>query len=50
MLIPVWLVLLSLAQNPEVRAQLEFEGAPIDYATAPVHDPVAVLQKKLDGG
>ncbi|NQV24620.1 MAG: hypothetical protein HQ518_09655 [Rhodopirellula sp.] len=31
-------------------AQLEFEGAPIHYATAPVHDPVARLQEKLDRG
>ena len=33
-----------------VVAQLEFEGAPINYATAPVHDPVARLQQKLDAG
>ena len=32
------------------NAQLEFEGAPIHYATAPVSDPVAQLQQKLDRG
>lgn len=30
------------------NAQLEFEGAPIHYETAPVNDPVARLQQKLD--
>lgn len=49
-LIPVWLVLLMLTQNGQVSAQLEFEGAPINYASAPVNDPVVALQNKLDGG
>jgi hypothetical protein len=31
-------------------AQLEFEGAPINYQSAPVSDPVATLQQKLDRG
>lgn len=46
----VWLLVLPLVTNSEVNAQLEFEGAPINYATAPVHDAVAVLQQKLDQG
>ena len=44
----VWLFVLPLVTNSQVNAQLEFEGAPINYATAPVHDAVAVLQQKLD--
>ena len=46
----VWLLVLPLITNSEVNAQLDFEGAPINYATAPVHDAVAVLQQKLDQG
>ncbi|MCO6453726.1 MAG: hypothetical protein J5I93_00280 [Pirellulaceae bacterium] len=30
--------------------QLQFEAPPIDYGTAPVHDPVARLQQQLDAG
>ncbi len=44
----VWLFVLPLVTNSQVNAQLDFEGAPINYATAPVHDAVAVLQQKLD--
>ena len=44
----VWLFVLPQVTNSQVNAQLEFEGAPINYATAPVHDAVAVLQQKLD--
>lgn len=40
----VWLFGLSRG----ALAQLEFEGAPINYETAPVHDPVSLLQQKLD--
>lgn len=45
-----WLFVLALSTSGEVSAQLEFEGAPINYATAPVHDAVALLQQKLDQG
>ena len=31
-------------------AQLEFERPPIDYVNAPVQDPIALLQQKLDSG
>ncbi len=33
-----------------VRGQLPFEGEPINYLTAPVNDPVARLQKRLERG
>lgn len=49
-LVAVWLFVLPLSTCGEVVAQLEFEGAPINYATAPVHDAVASLQQRLDGG
>jgi len=49
-LVVVWLSVLALSTSGEVFAQLEFEGAPINYATAPVHDAVALLQQKLDHG
>lgn len=32
------------------RADLPYEQEPIDYLKAPVHDPVARLQEKLDSG
>ena len=41
-------VLLGL--NCAAFAQLEFEQAPINYQTAPVSDPIAVLQQKLADG
>lgn len=50
MLVAVWLFVLALSASGEVSAQLEFEGAPINYATAPVHDAVALLQARLDEG
>ena len=31
-------------------AQLDYEGEPINYGKAPVHDPIAQLQEKLDKG
>jgi hypothetical protein len=49
-LISVWLVVFGLSASDAALAQLEFEGAPINYQTAPVHDPVSVLQEKLDSG
>jgi hypothetical protein len=49
-LVTVWLFVLVLSTCGDAFAQLEFEGAPINYATAPVHGPVALLQKKLDDG
>lgn len=49
-LVAVWLFVLVLSTSGEVSAQLEFEGAPINYATAPVRDAVALLQEKLDQG
>lgn len=39
-----------LASSETALAQLEFEGAPINYNTAPVNDPVARLQERLDSG
>ena len=49
-LVAVWLFVFVLSTTGEVSAQLEFEGAPINYATAPVHDAVALLQEKLHQG
>lgn len=43
-LLLVWLFVFSRG----AEAQLEFEGAPINYETAPVQDPVSMLQQKLD--
>lgn len=33
-----------------LRGQIPFEKEPIRYSTAPVHDPIAELQKKIDSG
>jgi hypothetical protein len=33
-----------------VRGQISFEKEPIHYHTAPVHDPIAELQQKMDSG
>ena len=50
-LLKLLLVLGVLIAHQELAvAQLEFEGAPINYETAPVSDPVAMLQQKLDRG
>ena len=49
-LVSVWLFIFILSASRDALAQLEFEGEPINYATAPVHDPVAFLQQKLDHG
>lgn len=32
------------------RGEIPFEREPINYLTAPVHDPVALLQAKLQAG
>ncbi len=40
----------ALGRGELAIAQLEFEGAPINYETSPVSDPVAKLQQKLDAG
>ncbi len=49
-LVALLLLVWSLALSRGAVAQLEFEGAPIHYETAPVSDPVAMLQQKLDRG
>ncbi len=49
-LVPLLLLIWAFALSRGAVAQLEFEGAPINYETAPVHDPVAMLQQKLDQG
>lgn len=43
-------MLWTLSACRVTQAQLEFEEAPIDYASAPVDDPVSRLQQKLDNG
>ena len=42
--------LLILSRTPVATAQLEFENAPINYQTAPVHDRVTKLIAALDAG
>lgn len=52
----VWLALgassalLSFLFPSSVSAQLEFERAPINYTDAPVLDPIAQLQERIDRG
>lgn len=46
LLILIW----ALALCRVASAQLEFEGAPINYDSAPVDDRVSQLQQKLDNG
>jgi hypothetical protein len=47
--VPIVLCVASLAV-PELaaRAEIPFEHEPINYLTAPVHDPVALLQGRLE--
>lgn len=42
-------VLLCGMTDP-VQSQISFEKEPIHYSTAPVHDPIAELQRKIDSG
>jgi hypothetical protein len=42
-------VLLCWIASP-VHGQIAFEKEPILYSTAPVHDPIAELQQKIDSG
>jgi hypothetical protein len=44
-----WAAVVMLVAAP-AAAQLQFESPPIDYQTAPVHDPVARLQQRIDAG
>jgi hypothetical protein len=46
------LVLAAIAMVPRARARadLPYEPEPISYLTAPVDDPIARLQKRLDAG
>jgi hypothetical protein len=41
---------IGIALGTPARAQLPFEGEPIQYLTAPVNDPIARLQKRLERG
>ncbi len=44
-------LLLFLVWSPlQARAQISFEKEPINYSTAPVNDPFARLQRKIDSG
>lgn len=43
-------VLLLCGLNCPVLGQIAFEKGPIHYSTAPVHDPIAQLQQKIDSG
>lgn len=43
-------VILAVGACRVASAQLEFEGAPINYESAPVDDPISRLQQKLDAG
>lgn len=42
--------LLSVSLPARAWGQLEFERAPINYTDAPVRDPIALLQERLDRG
>lgn len=42
------LLIWSVALSRGAVAQLEFEGAPINYETASVRDPVSLLQRQLE--
>ncbi|REK22524.1 MAG: hypothetical protein DWQ42_16920 [Planctomycetota bacterium] len=44
------IVALAAAAPPAARAQLDFDRAPINYASAVTDDRVARLQKRLDAG
>ncbi|MDA8744369.1 hypothetical protein N9N28_07045 [Rubripirellula amarantea] len=49
-LIPLALLVLLPASSSAVHAQGDYERPPIDYLNAEVHDPCAVLAKKLESG
>ncbi len=44
------LLFASLLAPRTARADLPYDQEPIDYLKAPVHDPIARLQEKLDSG
>ena len=47
--VPIVLCVASLAVSElAARAEIPFEHEPINYLTAPVHDPVALLQGRLE--
>src|SRR4051794_22834796 len=45
-----FLVLAILTMSPPARGDLPIEREPINYLSAPAHDPVARLQERLDRG
>lgn len=48
--LPLWILLAVLASLRPASAQLEFESDPINYNTAPTHDPVKLLQTGIESG